>query len=305
MKAFNTNGLAILGAKDGQFPKRTISLLEIMRELKASKIYQWDILIEDLLNDVKTQDGATFLLKKANKEVLDTVSSFVEQFHKLGWKEAFSRAVELKCLFDIKFRKANNIKRSTSANLQDALFELKSAINGELNARKFLMIENSKSVFVEQKNLFGKQVQKAFPSARHEITAAGNCLATDLNTAAAFHSVRVAEIGMRELATKLKVVVVREKTEIAIKDATWNELIGGIYRQIESEKCKPKAERLVLKSHFREHKILADHLDMLKDDRNRVMHTQGDYGAAEALGVFERVRDFMKKLSMQVSEKNE
>ncbi len=176
-----------------------------MRVFFAPKIHQWDFLIRGLLDDTERPNGDKYLLKKTSKEVLDILSGLISQFEKLGWKEAFGRAVELRCLFDVKLQKANNIKRSTAQNIQDALFELRRAITEELHRRKFTMIENSKAGFLEQKNLFGKSVWKAFPSARDEIQAAGNCLALDLNTAAVFHLMRAAELGMRALAVHLKV----------------------------------------------------------------------------------------------------
>ena len=46
---------------------------------------------------------------------------------------------------------------------------------------------------------FGDAVFDAFPSARFDIPEAGTCLAVGCNVAAAFHLMRVAEVGMREL----------------------------------------------------------------------------------------------------------
>jgi hypothetical protein len=173
----------------------------------------------------------------------------------------------------------------------------------ELNIRSFAYIPIDKAQFFEQYALFGDAVkEKSSDEINAEIRTAGNCLAAELNTAAVFHTIRTAEMGMRRLASRLRVIPCRDSKRIKIEDATWNELIAPINNKIESEKQKPPAERK-LKSHFRDYEILVGQLNRLKDDRNEVMHTHGDYKGSEALGVFERVRDFMQRLAKRISLK--
>jgi hypothetical protein len=194
-------------------------------------------------------------------------------------------------------------KTLTKAEILSEIEGIEDSVKNELFLEKFVFIPADKAKFFEQDALLGNEVKLACSNEiNSEIKEAGNCLAADLNTAAAFHAIRTAEMGMRHLASRLRVVVDRDGKKIKIKDSTWNELIVGINKNIESEKRKPKAERK-LKSHFRDYEILADHLNILKDDRNYVMHTQGDYKASEALGVFERVRDFMQRLVKRISLK--
>ena len=63
MKMLNPNRLAILSAKDEQFPKRAISLLEIMREFIAYNVCQWDGMIDRLIKETEKPVGK-FISKK-------------------------------------------------------------------------------------------------------------------------------------------------------------------------------------------------------------------------------------------------
>jgi hypothetical protein len=186
------------------------------------------------------------------------------------------------------------------SQLLDVLYDV---LRFELREIKFVAVLPTKEQFFEQDNLFGEHFhKKASDEINADIKAAGNCLALDLNTAAVFHAIRAAERGMRRLASRLKVLVERDGMRMKIADATWDELIKGVTKRIETEKLKPKSERK-LKGNFRDYEILAGQFNRLKDDRNEVMHTHDDFKASEALGVFERVRDFMQRLAKRISLK--
>ena len=150
---------------------------------------------------------------------------------------------------------------------------------------------------MEQKDLFGKQVGKLFPDARDEIRLAGNCLAVDLNTAAVFHLMRVAEFGMRALAVHLNVKLKKKP----IEHGGWDESIKAIETKIHfrreryySSRKKNKEELEFLKFC----RMIADELFLFKEIwRNNTMHAISHYSETEAKGVFERVRDFMQRLA--------
>ncbi len=192
------------------------------------------------------------------------------------------------------------------AVVKNEMSSMRSTFVARLCAQKFAFIPADKAKYFEQEDAFGEVGKPFKPLASDEINAeikaAGNCLAADLNTAAVFHAIRAAEMGMRRLASRLKVIVYRDGKRIKIIEATWNELIKEINNTIDAEKQKPKAARKI-KGHFRDYEILADHLNILKDTRNDVMHSHGGYKASEALGVFERVSDFMQRLAKRISLK--
>lgn len=339
MKTQPQNRLAIFHADWKQFPTKPISLLEIMQEIEALQLFELDSLIEDLLRNTKELSPAATLSKEKTKTIYGLLHIYVEKLCQgLGWKEAERRREHLKMLLDTswleksppvpkwlkklcrgekkraisaKWQKTRRImnagrKLPKAGEVHHALEELQTAIKNEISSRKFVMIDNHKADFLENANLFGKKFHaSASQEINSEIKATGNCLALELNTDAVFHSIRAAEMGMRRLASRLNVVVYREKKKyrIKIEDASWQELITGIKDNIKTEKEKPPADRKIIKSHFRDYDLLADQLNRLKDDRNEVMHTKGDFTPSAALAVVERVKDFMLKLVTKISLK--
>jgi hypothetical protein len=126
----------------------------------------------------------------------------------------------------------------------------------------------------------------------------------DFNTAAVFHLMRVAELGMRSLARHLKVKAKKN----AIDSAGWTEIINHIgdataARWQKLPKAKPARRKAV--SFLKLCEISADELNVFKEVwRNNVMHAGQPNNEHEAHGVYIRVRDFMQRLSTQVSEQN-
>jgi hypothetical protein len=187
--------------------------------------------------------------------------------------------------------------------IESEISGLRYALLCDLHRNRFTFVPPHRACYFEQEDAFGVGGSPFKPLASDEINseikAASNCLSADLNTAAVFHAIRTAELGMRRLASRLRAPVYREQKRIKIEDATWNEVLLGIKNKVESEKQKPKSKRRI-KSYFRDYEILAGQLNRLKDDRNEVMHTHDEFKASEALGVFERVRDFMQKLAKRI-----
>ena len=284
-----------------QSPRRLISLLEMIQSSAIEFLGATDLLEiqEQQAHQAVVKHGTDCLADDTKKQGLLCVLSIVESATQKAKLDMTNQRIahlkdwlhpSLQCPFQV---------------IQSEVYAIKKSLFQELRKRKFAFILPEKDAFFECDDLFGKNFHNAAsPEINSEIKAAGNCLAVELNTAAIFHSIRAAELGMRRLASRLKVVVFRDKKKyrIKIKDATWDELIKGIEEKIESEMLKPKAERK-LKSHFRDYEILAGQLNRLKDDRNDVMHTHGDYRMSEAMSVFERVRDFMQRLAKRISIK--
>jgi hypothetical protein len=84
------------------------------------------------------------------------------------------------------------------------------SVQDELRSRTFAFIPESKAAFFEQGALFSEAVNQSFPSAKSHLKSAGNCLAADLHTAAVFHLMCVAELGLRALSKKLHVSKIRK-----------------------------------------------------------------------------------------------
>jgi hypothetical protein len=120
-------------------------------------------------------------------------------------------------------------------------------------------------------------------------------LAADLDTAAVFHLMLVAEFGLRALAKHLKVKIKRD-----LEYADWDEVIRGIQAKLDSIK-HPRGKKRQAELEF--YRPLLSECSEFKDVwRNNIMHARRRYIHHEALGVFNRVSDFMCRLATRVSE---
>lgn len=182
--------------------------------------------------------------------------------------------------------------------IHSELMGLENAIWEELLDKKLVYIPASSTNFFEQDKLFGEIIYNAFPEARHDIKDAGNCIASDLSTAAVFHLMRVVELGLRKLASRLKSKTLIKKlkqTKIPIELGTWDEIISTLETKLDGLRKltrSPKREQEIetcneLLKEFRSVKDLW---------RNKVMHTRAIYDAAQARSAFNHVCNFMQKI---------
>jgi len=178
---------------------------------------------------------------------------------------------------------------------------IRKKIYEELDSVPLAVIPPDRANFFERDNLFGDEVKRACSAEINaEIKDAGNCLAADLNTAAIFHLMRVAESGMRALARHLKVKVKKN----TIDSALWTEITNNIEEATGARwKKLPKAKkaRKQATDFLKFCEVAANELNSFKEIwRNNVMHASGNYKASEALYVFERVNDFMQRLAKKI-----
>jgi hypothetical protein len=278
-------------------PKRLISLWDMIRFLGIEAIAAIGA-VEYVLNAVDES------AKKYPAKTLDSESrkSFSEMLadgdqlcQRLGLSDTITRKRELYHV--LKHHKSFNY--SMFVNAMSGIYK---ALDRELSAIDCAFITNDKSKFFEREDLFGAEVSFAFPSAQLDIKSAGNCLASDLNTAAVFHLMRVVEAGMRAFAIHLKVKI----KDRPIHHAGWDQLINLIEKSI-GERLKKyetntKRNRKALNK-IQFFKLCSNELKLFKDIwRDNVMHTGSPYNAEEAQGVFIRVRDFMQRLSLKISD---
>jgi hypothetical protein len=168
-----------------------------------------------------------------------------------------------------------------------------------LFAINFAFIPSEKLQYFEKdarEALFGTPVWVYFPEARNDIKAAGNCLAADLPNAATFHLMRIVEIGLRKLAHKLRVKNIKNAP---LDYALWREVVDEIDTKLETKLPKSKGQKKT--------KALLFKRDLLVDfkafelRRNEIMHCRWSCNDTQAIGLFNKVRDFMQRLATQIS----
>lgn len=146
-----------------------------------------------------------------------------------------------------------------------------------------------------------KRIHEAFPLAKEEALAALDCYALGHNTASVFHSMRVAEIGLRALAKERKITLPRSKP---LEWGTWQEILTELdsfaKRIVHKTRAgKPKDDALSFYSG-----ALAD-LSGFKDEyRNQVMHMRKPYDEHQALRAYTKVHAFMERVSEKIDHKH-
>lgn len=235
-------------------------------------------------NDEVKRAGTHCLMEAAKRLETSIVLSQPEKLcHDFGLKMTAARIAQFKGRLGSAFDTPYMIIASEIGSIVETMSK-------EAGEKKFAFIPESNASFFEKEKLFEETVHNTFSEAREEIKDAGNCLAADLNTAAVFHLMRVAEVGLRKLAKPFGI-----KLPHRIEFATW----GGVLKAIQTELDKPGVRRSKSKE-----KKLQRYSHLLLDIkafqhlwRNPVSHLRGRYDALQARSAFNHVRSFMQKLA--------
>ena len=145
-------------------------------------------------------------------------------------------------------------------------------------------------------------VQEHFPSAKDDIRDAVECYALDCNTACVFHSMRVAERGLRALAETLRITKVG-KQQHPLEFAEWGPILGVIDSKLKALQQSPGRgpKKAALTAFYGDAASQADYLNEIW--RKEVSHARGQYNAPGALDALTRTHDFMTLLCRRISEK--
>jgi hypothetical protein len=159
----------------------------------------------------------------------------------------------------------------------------------ELSGRYLLVLASKHAEFFQLPDPFGDSVAAAFPSATYDISEAAKCRALGRWTATVMHLMRVLEVGLRALAEKYGLEA----------GPNWNTLLNQI--EAESRKIGKRTHGAAEEQWAAE---AATHLRFIKNAwRNHAMHALEKYDEERSVAIFENTRDFMKHLSINLSEK--
>jgi hypothetical protein len=192
----------------------------------------------------------------------------------------------------------------TWQELQSELGVLRQSIEADLEKLDFVSIHPNKAVVMRGMERDWGRVWEVIPRAKADTEEAVYCYALERNTATVFHSMRVAEFGLRHIARKVGVKLIDKGKPQPIEFATWDKVIQGINAQIAVARTLPQGPRRNARLKF--YSDVAEQCAWIRDIwRNEVSHTRKNWNDAEALGVLNRVRDFMSLLSSQESRKKD
>jgi hypothetical protein len=176
---------------------------------------------------------------------------------------------------------------------------LRDAIETELRGYLYYQYPKAKGDKLRTWKEDWKASLAAFPATEIEVFCAVDCYALGHNTASVFHSMRVAEHGLRALAKERRIKLPRNKQ---VEWANWQDIIRALDEEIKVIGTKragaAKDAALEFYSGAR-----AD-LNGFKDEyRNLVMHVRAFYDHHQSLRALEKVQAFMGRLAVKLNAK--
>jgi hypothetical protein len=189
----------------------------------------------------------------------------------------------------------------TNSELATQAKVLRETIDAELRFRRFAYVPMDRAKHLDNIEKDWAIVLRQFPSARDDIRAAVECYALDCTTACVFHSMRIAEHGLRALAQKLKVRRIGPQKH-PLEFAEWGGILSALRGKLASiQQSKGRNAKKAAGAKF--YADAASHADYLNEIwRKEVSHARGLFNAAEALNALTRTRAFMELLSGKISE---
>lgn len=180
----------------------------------------------------------------------------------------------------------------TLSQLQSQAHELLEDMKYQLSSRRFVRIEPHRAIKYGKFGGEWEGVLRGIPESVVDCCEGMDCYAVGLYTAGVFHAMRVAEIGLRVLAKKLKVRITDKGKVVPIEFGDWDKVLQGIRGKIAKARTLPKNKKRDTLLTF--YSKMADHCEYMKDYwRNPTAHCRKQYNEGECLGALERVRDFM------------
>jgi len=197
--------------------------------------------------------------------------------------------------------------QSESMNVSSLATELRNiqeAMAVEAFKHKFLRVAKDRAEYVDSANLFGQAVSDAFPSSSADIREAGNCLATECNTAAVFHLMKAAEFALRALAANRGI----KYANASLETKQWGDLLAALDGHLKDlrladHKKWPSKDIKDAQIQFY-HGALAEFRDFNEAWRRYVSHARVGslYDRDYALSIMKHVQGFMNILAAKVSE---
>lgn len=197
------------------------------------------------------------------------------------------------------FMMSVKIAHITWQQMGEELRVLRECIEADLEKHLFAFILPSKfEVMLTTANPPWEEIVTQFPDAKMDVMHAGECYAFELNTACVYHLMRITEYGLRKIAKDVGVKLTDKGKPMPVEYATWDKVINGINTKIAATRSLPHGAKKSKRLQF--YSNTAENCSYLRDLwRNDVAHARKDYNDGEAVGVFNRVKDFMHLLATQ------
>ena len=175
---------------------------------------------------------------------------------------------------------------------------LLNVLHAELEALVYLFIPPHLARYYECDDLVSAEATAAFPSAAAEMRSAGSCLASGMNTASVFHSMRAAELGLKALAKDLNL-----EFNKPIEQSGWMPLLNGIAGKIRDIENQKVSERPTKEADLAFYSEAAAQFRFFKNAwRIAVMHARATFDEPQAKEIIDHVCSLFETLSERLSE---
>jgi hypothetical protein len=283
---------------------RLWSLLQLLDRFNNVELTALVAMIQSLrlsYEQTRTSVGGGRSLSDTNRK---TVLDLANRAHALFSSIGFRQSAELSQAM------VRDIERSESLDYSSTVTHLRSLEQcalREIASFHFVQIrrdrENFFPFYQDSKDhkkyfWFGPEVDKAFPSAKIDISEAGYCLSVEANTAAVYHLMCAVEHGLRALARDRRVSFL--KGPLALQQ--WGEILRELEKKVSNIDNWPKSMAREAASEFF-NKAMKDCASFNGAYRRHIAHARRHYDRHEALSVMTHVRSFMQHLSTKISEK--
>jgi hypothetical protein len=179
--------------------------------------------------------------------------------------------------------------------MRESVRNLALRIDDQLQGRKFLYLPPSRVADYEQPKRGWDDVLESFPSVVDEISESGRCFALGQYTASAFHSMRIAEAGVRALGVSLHDPGIDPK-----KNPSWEKILARCNAELNKEPKHRSTEWQRNGDRLTEATL---YLRGVKEAwRNPTMHVEKDYNEEQASDVRSAVRTLMRHLATFLHE---
>jgi adenine C2-methylase RlmN of 23S rRNA A2503 and tRNA A37 len=237
--------------------------------------------IRDRLDGFDLQQNPVYhqLIDSMNSQFLDSNVSLMNELRAVCESLGLDAAIaQIQRFSDMVPVTGNTSVSDVAAVLKD----LRLRIEDQLKSRTFFVVAHDRAKYYSDKALFGLDVDSKFPETIFDIEEAGKCLSLSRATATVCHLMRVVEVGVKRLATKLSATIDTNKP--------WGWILNIVDAEIEKLK-KTGTDVAELEG-------IAASLHAVKDAwRDPAMHSKTKYTEEEAEEIFSASRTFMRRLA--------
>ncbi len=183
----------------------------------------------------------------------------------------------------------------TFVELNRQFDELVRRVEDEAGSTLFLYLQPNKTHYYEDPLGGWSETIARFPSIIFDVEEAAKCIALSRNTAAVFHLMRIMEIGLFSLATKLEVPGFNPRT-----NPSWDSVLKKCHAEMSLRREQRSQTWLEHARFFEEATATLEAAKLAW--RNPTMHVEGVYDEERTADVWLAVRAFMRHLSTKLTD---